>query len=374
MSKQITYTNPPLAGRPPFGTDEPDHIYEQQQPQRRPNVHDNYANEANRQSGVGALGMGLLNGDMDSDDEEDENPFSNRHSYVPPKSSPLATSRSPSPSQPAQPSSAIPLASPKPSYANNPVHNLDSIARPEPSATPVGRTPSPSPPYSAGPQMVQMPRPSLTIPSSPISPHHTSPVAPHPLPPTITPITPVFARRADGETGSVKFEDGTSKVIIRGNAESTVLPKRGEKGDDFWRRFSMIAKEDRKESPWLKKTQSGSTRLSRWVWIIGMLLLLCIAGGIGIGIYISHKNQSNTGPKAIGGSADEAATVTTTTTAISSAATVKAVGVTTGSPHVSPTNTVARRDGWYDVLPTPVALGKHGRIVRGLSRIVEGVY
>jgi hypothetical protein len=31
---------------------------------------------------------------------------------------------------------------------------------------------------------------------------------------------------------------------MRGNSEETLLPSRGEKGDDFWRRFSMVAKED----------------------------------------------------------------------------------------------------------------------------------
>jgi hypothetical protein len=34
---------------------------------------------------------------------------------------------------------------------------------------------------------------------------------------------------------------------MRGGTEDVLLPQRGEKGDDFWRRFSMVAKiEDRK--------------------------------------------------------------------------------------------------------------------------------
>jgi hypothetical protein len=57
----------------------------------------------------------------------------------------------------------------------------------------------------------------------------------------ITPITPVFARPAKPSAPNIKFAN--SKTIIRGDAEETLLPKRGEKGDDFWRRFSMVAKE-----------------------------------------------------------------------------------------------------------------------------------
>lgn len=32
---------------------------------------------------------------------------------------------------------------------------------------------------------------------------------------------------------------------MRSNSEERLLPRRGEKGDDFWRRFSMIAKEEK---------------------------------------------------------------------------------------------------------------------------------
>jgi hypothetical protein len=69
------------------------------------------------------------------------------------------------------------------------------------------------------------------------------PSTPHPLQPPMTPITPVFARPSKSPAPSdVQF----SEAIIRGNSEDNLLPKRGERGDDFWRRFSMVAKEEKK--------------------------------------------------------------------------------------------------------------------------------
>jgi hypothetical protein len=147
----------------------------------------------------------------------------------------------------------------------------------------------------------------------------------------MTPITPVFARPAK-PTG-ISFAE--KPAVTR--TERAVLPSRGEKGDDFWKRFSMVAKEPSatKESNWLKETRSGYSSLSRWVWCIGMILLICGAGAIGIWLYVAHKNANRVvTPTAVGGSADEAATYTATSTAI-------AVG---SDPHVSPTNTVARRN------------------------------
>ena len=79
------------------------------------------------------------------------------------------------------------------------------------------------------------------------------PATPHPLPPTITPITPVFVRptKAD-EDREVKFVASTP--ILRGDKEETLLPKRGERGDDFWRRFSMVVKQERM-TPTSQKTR-----------------------------------------------------------------------------------------------------------------------
>lgn len=133
---------------------------------------------------------------------------------------------------------------------------------------------------------------------------------------------------------------------MRGNNEGTLLPNRGEKGDDFWRRFSMIAKVEtsgKKQSNWLHKTEGGSNRLRRWVWIVAILLLVCIAGAIGLGIYLSHNSPDHQQPTVLGGSANERATATS----VSQTATAKGNGSTV--LHVSPTHTVARR-----VAPSPV--------------------
>ena len=59
----------------------------------------------------------------------------------------------------------------------------------------------------------------------------------------MTPITPVFARPAKAaDDREVKF--ATGQPILRGNKEETLLPRRGERGDDFWRRFSMVVREE----------------------------------------------------------------------------------------------------------------------------------
>ncbi|KAJ3479355.1 hypothetical protein NLJ89_g12332 [Agrocybe chaxingu] len=95
-----------------------------------------------------------------------------------------------------------------------------------------------------------------------------------------------------------------------------------------------------KESSWLQKTRSGAAQHSRWVWVVGLFLILCIAGGIGFGVYASRNSPDHQKPTAIGGSADNAATFAT-------AATAAAVGTAAKSStrlHVSPTNTVERRE------------------------------
>lgn len=192
-------------------------------------------------------------------------------------------------------------------------------------------------------------------PGSPAPSIHSS--TPHPLQPPVTPITPAFIRPAPKSPApiNVSFEEGVAtprKPIMRGNSEETLLPSRGEKGDDFWRRFSMVAKEDsrKKESSWLKKTRSGSARLSRWVWIVGIILLICIGGGAGLGVYMTRKSPGHQQPTAIGGSADNTAGPTPSATPS---------GTAKGSStrlHVTPTNTVARRspeDAFLTPAPAP---------------------
>ncbi|TFY82609.1 hypothetical protein EWM64_g1397 [Hericium alpestre] len=166
----------------------------------------------------------------------------------------------------------------------------------------------------------------------------------------MTPITPFFARPAKVEQQrDVRWGP---KPIMRSDSEETLIPRSrpGGKGDDFWRRFSMIAKEEnqkpssQKQSVWLRKNMDGTTRLSRWVWIVTVLLLACIGMAIGLGWYASHThpNTPHSAPKTFGGSANEHGAVAKAPEA------VDADGST--SHHVSPTNTVARR---YDI-PDPV--------------------
>ncbi|KAK0464328.1 uncharacterized protein EV420DRAFT_1637898 [Desarmillaria tabescens] len=350
----------PLAGRPPYATDEPDSFYETPQPQRRmrqpqpenPNnrssaydVYDNYLDKK-RQSGTGALGMGFLNGSMEDDDDDDDEDYrrpstaaeSRQAGPLPSKHAALAAAtasngnRKGSPSPPPQY-----IASPRPGYAA-PIATLNNLSRPEPAAAPARQQQplqinvNPNPPRGHNPFVLP-----INAVSSPVSISSSVPSTPHPLQPPMTPITPVFARPA--KVVDIKFMD--EKPIMRGNSEGVTLPKRGERGDDFWRRFSVIAKDENRKSSssWLKKTQNGTTRLSRWVWVIGMILAICAAAGIGLGWWISHKSTSHDQPIVIGGSADNAATETGTDTSAVGSGTARVAT----SLHVSPTNTVARR-------------------------------
>ncbi|TFK73648.1 hypothetical protein BDN72DRAFT_761361 [Pluteus cervinus] len=369
-----------LAGKPPFATDEPDSYYESSSaPQRRvrqprpedPNkrtsaydVYDNYTdNDANRQSGMGALGAGFLNGSMDDDDSDDEDePKSTRP--APSKNAALAAatgigaSGQNAPLQPPSPPKQQPIAAPRPGYSA-PIAALN-LARPEPVAIPQGRQPEPrhpienpfEPPSPQAPQASRIPQPqrsgSFSPPSSPLG------TAPHPLQPPKTPIVAVFARPANG--AGVTFSEATPrppKPIIRGNSEETLLPKRGEQGDDFWRRFSMVAKEpnSNKESAWLKQTQARSNSLSRWVWITGICLLLAIGAGAGLGWYFTHNKPAHQQPTAIGGSASE--TVGGTVPIVGPTGSKGATGAASSSQvfHVTPTHTVQRREPEFTLLP-----------------------
>lgn len=142
----------------------------------------------------------------------------------------------------------IPLAAPKPGYAS-PVSALN-LQRPSPAASPEGR--------QLSPQMSHVPKPltlvtnmngGLASPSA-----NGVPNSPHPLPPTMTPIKPVFALPGKAEDDrDVRFAATTP--ILRGQKEETLLPRRGERGDDFWRRFSMVVHQESGKRP-TEKTRS----------------------------------------------------------------------------------------------------------------------
>lgn len=183
------------------------------------------------------MGAGLLA--MDDDDEDESDPVVSH----PPASKNAALAAATTPAK-RQNQHQMNIAAPRPGYAA-PIAALNSIPSPEPAAAPQDRRPSAD---------AQMPmsnpfiRPSMENPFEPPSPsairahYGTSPSpslppSPHPLQPPMTPITPVFVRPAKPTGITI---DEKPKVT---RTERTVLPSRGEKGDDFWKRFSLVAKE-----------------------------------------------------------------------------------------------------------------------------------
>jgi len=206
----------------------------------------------------------------------------------------------------------IPLVAPRPGYATN-VSAL-TLNHPSPVGTPIGRLPG---------DMFDRGSPAITVPQTP-----------HPLQPPITPIAPIFARPL--KTSAVKF--APEQPIMRGGKEETLLPKRGERGDQFWRRFSMIAKvENNKSSTWLEKTRGRQSRFSLWVWVLAVFLVLAITGASVLGWYMTRDNADQP-PTAVGGKENEKAIPTTTSSVV--------VGNLGGSTrfHVSPTLTVGKRE------------------------------
>ncbi len=120
--------------------------------------------------------------------------------------------------QPAPQRAPVPLLAPKPGYAAP----IAALSMPQPSRG-FGAAPQPPPVARARP-------PPVAVPS-----------APHPLPPTMTPILPVFARPTE-PAQNIEVKWGP-EPILRGNTEEKLLPR----GDDFWRRFSMVAREENKK-------------------------------------------------------------------------------------------------------------------------------
>ena len=207
----------------------------------------------NRQSGVGALGMGLLN--MDDDDDDDDGvhnvrrmPQSPARANTTSKHTALAAATSAANSPRSPPPQYI--AAPRPGYVA-PIAALN-LARPEAAAFPnVPKSLPPALRVGANPDATPFePKDPFGNPlPSPHSPYHPMPspspsiTKPHPLQPPMTPITPVFARPSQpGISFSNTAVPRPPKPIMRGDTEGTLLPSRGEKGDDFWRRFSMVVK------------------------------------------------------------------------------------------------------------------------------------
>jgi hypothetical protein len=180
----------------------------------------------------------------------------------------------------------VPLAAPKPGYVA-PIAALNISQLSYDARSPPG--------INSGQYGTAHVPPAVIRERPPVAPISV-PNAPHPLPPTMTPILPVFARPSNpSELNDVKRGP---ESIMRGNSEEKLLPRRGENGDDFWRRFSMVAREESQKphsqkqrwdypslfvtvtshvkivilSAWLRKTQSGANRLSIWIWILGLII------------------------------------------------------------------------------------------------------
>jgi len=257
--------------------------------------HDNNFDDlSNRYSGVGAVGMGFLTGDID-DDDEDEDLFS-KPSNHPPGLTPLGR---PGPAV-VSPSYDIPPA--KPGAAKIP-NVLRSMAQPKP--------PQPIQVSFANQtqqrQGMRAPPPAILNLPHVKAPPTPGPMSPHPLQPPKTPIIPAFARpKNNTDASDVKF---TSDAILRGNKEETLLARNTPKGAEFWRRFSVVVKEEQKrpgkffKSSWLSDQKTQSFRLNLCVWVVALVLIGLIAGG-GVLIWFLTSHNSVTNPKVLGGSAE----------------------------------------------------------------------
>lgn len=367
--------SPPLAGRPPFATDEPDSYYEPQPgPQRRyrqpalpnPNdrtsayaMYDDYLNDFHSSEDLPQSSAGADNPVPSPSSHNHGAPALSGHVL-------LAAAAGLSPKSPTFPQPSRQIAAPRPGYVA-PIATFE-LVQSTPAVplqpSPVTRKPPPltvnvnSFEFQRPAQQQRPPQDPFQTPRRehfppPQSNHHgpyphmnrqppprgtptSIPSTPHPLQPPVTPITPVFVRPS--KVANVREE----QIIMRGKAEDTVLPLRGQMSDDFWRRFSMIIHEQEKpngtkKSPWLRKTQSGKAWMSRWLWLIGIILVIVIAGAIGLGWWASHKSNTSTEPTTLGGSSKEAAGPVVSKAIVAPSSSSDSV------PHVGPTFTVARR-------------------------------
>ncbi|KDQ20780.1 hypothetical protein BOTBODRAFT_318417 [Botryobasidium botryosum FD-172 SS1] len=249
---------PPLAGRPPYATDEDDSVYEPQHPRPvhqppRPNPRHSNASQYN-------VYDEYLSGSHDDS-----------HSHSPPPTGPPSY---PQPSAPVSPYTASPPQySPVQRDGTQMQPQISPQARPQNLAIHIPSAPDATSPQSRrpnpGPSLIPayMPSPFSPAPGYPANgvppgfggpgyypaPPLPPPVAsftPHPLPPS-TPITPYFAA-PPREPFNVKFSSESQIPIMRAYNEETLLTKsqpganggireRRAEGDEFWRRFSMVA-------------------------------------------------------------------------------------------------------------------------------------
>jgi len=292
--------------------------------------HDNkFDDPSSRYSGTDAVGLGFLTGDIDDDDDEEE--YSKPGSNHPPGLTPQGRPG------PAVVSANLNYALSKPEPAR--VHQSQGVmpqpTRPGPGPIQV-RTLNQVKPTTRAPPPAVLNLPQLRAPPTP------GPMTPHPLQPPKTPIAPAFARpRLKTEASDVKF---ASDAILRGNKEETLLPRNTPKGAEFWRRFSVVVKEEQRhpgrffKSSWLTEHQSRSFRLNLCIWMIGLIMVAGIAGG-GVLIWFLTSHNAVTTPKVLGGNAGEGNSNATTSFSGSATTTSFALHTVKGDlpPTVTPT-------------------------------------
>ncbi|KAH9990810.1 hypothetical protein BJV77DRAFT_1011499 [Russula vinacea] len=238
----------------------------------------------------------------------------------------------------------VPIVAPKPGYvAPIAALNMSQLSPSDTARSPPGLNSAPM--HLGQHETARMPPAVARQRPPPVAPISV-PSTPHPLPPTMTPILPVFARPSmPADPHDVKWGP---EPIMRGNSEEKLLPRRGEKGDDFLEAFHRKPS-SQKQSAWLRETQSGANRMSIWVWIVGLLIFSCAGLGIGLGWYLAHKAPPHQDPTAIGGHANDGATLTSSHQCKALPAQVP---LQSPLPFVTPTNTVEKR-AVFPRLPTP---------------------
>jgi len=206
-----------------------------------PSSWDNYLqDDQNRNSGVGGIGMGFMNGNLDdSDDDEPTMRRPVKGNAAVEKNKALFDAATGGHQQ-SHISKPVPAVHSPLRIQQLPTHSQQrEIVQPQPRLAP-GQRPT------AAVLRVELPPPAMPIPRAPIPafiqppPSPAGSLNPHPLNAPSTPITPVFARPSFQEKRDVKFKDD---AILRGNSEETLLARGTQKGEDFWRRFSFVAKE-----------------------------------------------------------------------------------------------------------------------------------
>lgn len=273
-------------------------------------------------------------------------------------SAPPQINRTPSPSAPQDIPSRLAAGSPMPAPRPQRPAPAFMIAPPG-SPAPL----SPAPPYSPGPNSPMLPTTPLQLPpSTPITPLFAAPPPNtksenEKSAPQVTFNPDVLLERTREKSGG--SDDSHSSDGSRAN-----LRKPRNDGDEFWRRFSMVAHQAETDarkrsnvSSWLSKTEAHARSYSRWVALSGILILCLIAGGVAAGIYFNEgKGNGHAAPVAIGGKEEQSAIESTSAAAANTAAGAAKTTRTGLAPH-----TLTTENG--SVMPLPTEPAKRGNMI-----------